>query len=66
MSTDRWRGVKDSILNQFGLEIEAGLYDEKYPALKQLWLEDTAARAERFALRNACDEVANNYRKWKD
>jgi hypothetical protein len=58
--------LRDSVVAQFGPQIEAGLYDEKYPALKQLWLEDTAAKCEAYALRNACAEVSENYSTLKD
>jgi hypothetical protein len=51
--------LRDSIVEQFGSEIKAGLHS-KYPRLKELWLDAEAERAERDAMRQACWEVAND------
>jgi len=56
------RAIRDSVIAQFGPELAAGKHQE-FPALRRLWLEDAAARAEEFALREACEDVVFEYQQ---
>jgi hypothetical protein len=49
--------LRQSVVAQFGAQIQAGRHSE-YPRLKEIWLEEKAARAEEAALICACDEVS--------
>jgi hypothetical protein len=62
---DKWGWLNTAVFEQFGSEIESGKHDQ-YPALKRIWLEEKAARAEEAALISACDEVSFGYRACKD
>lgn len=55
---NKWIGLRDAIIAQFGTELAAGKH-EKYPALRQLWIEAETERAEEQALVQACWEKAH-------
>lgn len=57
--------INEAILEQFGPELAAGKHSE-FPTLRRIWIENEIAKAEQAELRAACDEVVNDYYRWKD